>query len=74
VAKPVAKVEPKPAPPPLLRLEPAVESQAAVEPEPRAVTAVSAPRPKEPERRPPPPVLPSLGKGVKATKKKGRDE
>jgi cytoskeletal protein CcmA (bactofilin family) len=26
------------------------------------------------ERRPPPPVVPSLGKGVKATKKKGRDE
>jgi cytoskeletal protein CcmA (bactofilin family) len=62
-AKPVAKVEPKAAPLPVR------------EPEPIAVAAAALPRPKErePERRPPPPVLPSLGKGVKATKKKGRD-
>ncbi len=58
-AKPVAKVEPKPAP---MR-----------EAEPIAVAAAPLPRLKErePERRPPPPVLPSLGKGAKA-KKKGR--
>ncbi|HVY26312.1 MAG TPA: polymer-forming cytoskeletal protein [Polyangiaceae bacterium] len=30
-------------------------------------------RSKEPERRPPPPVLPSLGKGAKGKKKKDRD-
>ena len=44
---------------PLAKAEPAPERQAE--------------RPAA-ERRPPPPVVPSLGKGVKATKKKGRDE
>jgi cytoskeletal protein CcmA (bactofilin family) len=58
-AKPVAKTEPKP----------------AVGPRAEAVE-VAAQRPKEkaPERRPPPPVLPSLGKGAKGKKKKDRDE
>ncbi len=55
VAKPVAKVEPRPVAPPL------------------AVAAPAA-RATEPERRPPPPVLPSLGKGAKGKKKKDRDE
>ena len=55
VAKPVAKVEPRPVAQPL-------------------VAAAPAPRQKEPERRPPPPVLPSLGKGAKGKKKKDRDE
>src|SRR5207253_11520672 len=55
VAKPVAKVEPRPVAQPL-------------------VAAAPAPRAQEPERRPPPPVLPSLGKGAKGKKKKDRDE
>jgi len=60
-AKPVAKVEPKPA--------------AAVRPEPVEVAAqAQRPKDKPPERRPPPPVLPSLGKGAKGKKKKDRDE
>lgn len=64
-AKPVAKAEPK--------------APAAVVREPEPVEAVArppAPMPaqeKPPERRPPPPVLPSLGKGAKG-RKKGRDE
>lgn len=62
-AKPVAKVEAKPAPLPVREAPPI------------AVAAAPLPRPKEkePERRPPPPVLPSLGKGAKAHKKKGHD-
>jgi cytoskeletal protein CcmA (bactofilin family) len=72
VAKPVAKVEPRvaaapPAPPPLATPEPEAD-------EPASERLVAPARTKEAERRPPPPVLPSLGKGVKATKKKGRDE
>jgi cytoskeletal protein CcmA (bactofilin family) len=65
VAKPVAKAEPKLAPPARLAV-------AAVKSEPKAAPPPLAPV-KE-ERRPPPPVLPSLGKGAKAKKKKGRDE
>lgn len=61
LAKPVAKVEPKPAA--VARAEPA---------EPPAPPP--APKEKAPERRPPPPVLPSLGKGAKGKKKKDRDE
>jgi cytoskeletal protein CcmA (bactofilin family) len=72
VAKPVAKVEPKPAPLAPARAELSVVADD--EAPPLAAPAVPAPRAKEAERRPPPPVLPSLGKGVKATKKKGRDE
>lgn len=68
VAKPVAKVEPKPVPPAPARVE---LSAVAADDEPAGTAPV---RPKEPERRPPPPVLPSLGKGVKATKKKGPGE
>jgi cytoskeletal protein CcmA (bactofilin family) len=63
-AKPVAKVEPKPAV--ALRAEPVRPVELAVQP-PRA-------QEKAPERRPPPPVLPSLGKGAKGKKKKDRDE
>ncbi len=77
VAKPVAKVEPKLAPPPLapapVALSRAESAMPATASEP-SVPVSAAPRPKEAERRPPPPVLPSLGKGVKATKKKGRDD
>jgi len=66
-AKPVAKVEPKAAPP--LR-------EAVAAPREAVAAPVIAERPKEkpPERRPPPPVLPSLGKGAKGKKKKDRDE
>ena len=64
-AKPVAKAEPKHAPPAAPRPE---------EPREAAVLLVARAKDKEPERRPPPPVLPSLGKGAKAKKKKGRDE
>jgi cytoskeletal protein CcmA (bactofilin family) len=81
VAKPVAKAEPKLAPP--ARVEPPRAEPPRAEP-PRFEAALDAPdseketpqpaRAREPERRPPPPVLPSLGKGVKATKKKGRDD
>lgn len=69
VAKPVAKAEPKLAPP---VAPPARLAVAAVKSEPKAAPPPLAPV-KE-ERRPPPPVLPSLGKGAKAKKKKGRDE
>jgi cytoskeletal protein CcmA (bactofilin family) len=63
VARPVTKTEPKP-------------QAAAREAPPLEVAAPPLARPAEkpPERRPPPPVLPSLGKGAKAKKKKGRDE
>lgn len=78
VAKPVAKVEPKPAPAPVPASVPVPLPPPLLRPDPvddaAAPPAERAPRAKEPERRPPPPVLPSLGKGVKATKKKGRDE
>jgi cytoskeletal protein CcmA (bactofilin family) len=60
-AKPVAKTEPKP--PALSRVS-----------EPLEVSAPARPKEKAPERRPPPPVLPSLGKGAKGKKKKDRDE
>lgn len=60
-AKPVAKVEPKPV---------VVARAAPVEVE----AAPQRPQEKAPERRPPPPVLPSLGKGAKGKKKKDRDE
>lgn len=66
--KPVAKVEPKHAPPPV-----PARTELASDPDSEKETPQPA-RPKEPERRPPPPVLPSLGKGVRATKKKGRDD
>ena len=62
-AKPVAKTEPK--------------AHAVAAREVETLEAATAPvvrvKEKEPERRPPPPVLPSLGKGAKAKKKKGRD-
>jgi cytoskeletal protein CcmA (bactofilin family) len=75
VAKPVAKVEPRPAPPPPPPLNDENED-ADDEPDEDelAMAALPPARPKEPERRPPPPVLPSLGKAAKAKKKKGRDE
>ena len=62
--KPVAKVEVKAplAPPPVREV---ATVAASAEP--------SRPKEKPPERRPPPPVLPSLGKAAKG-KKKGRDE
>jgi cytoskeletal protein CcmA (bactofilin family) len=59
-AKPVAKTEPKPA---------VLQRTGPVE-----VAAPQRPKEKAPERRPPPPVLPSLGKGAKGKKKKDRDE
>jgi cytoskeletal protein CcmA (bactofilin family) len=76
VAKPVAKVEPKPAPaspPPAATDEDDAEDEAE---EDEVAIALPPARPKEaePGRRPPPPVLPSLGKAAKAKKKKGRDE
>jgi len=67
VAKPVAKVEPKPAAVPRAEATPALAAAAAPPPPAR-------PKEKAPERRPPPPVLPSLGKGAKGKKKKDRDE
>jgi cytoskeletal protein CcmA (bactofilin family) len=85
-AKPVAKVEPKlvpapppPAPPPapapaLRALDIDDEDEDADEADDDEVIAVAAPRVKDADRRPPPPVLPSLGKGAKAKKKRGRDE
>jgi cytoskeletal protein CcmA (bactofilin family) len=63
-AKPVAKTEPKAQ---VVAAREAAPLEAAAAPLVRA-------KDKEPERRPPPPVLPSLGKGAKAKKKKGRDE
>jgi cytoskeletal protein CcmA (bactofilin family) len=71
--KPVAKTEPKYAPPP--RLDDAGdEDDDDDDDEPQAVMLPPArPREKEAERRPPPPVLPSLGKGAKAKKKKYRE-
>jgi cytoskeletal protein CcmA (bactofilin family) len=59
-AKPVAKTEPKPV--------------IAPRAEPVEVAAAARPKEQAPERRPPPPVLPSLGKGAKGKKKKDRDE
>jgi len=74
-AKPVAKTEPRYAPPP--RLDDGDEDDDQDDDdadEPQAVMLPPArPREKEPERRPPPPVLPSLGKGAKAKKKKYRE-
>jgi cytoskeletal protein CcmA (bactofilin family) len=61
-AKPVAKTEPKAQ---AVALREAVPLEAAA--------PLGRAKDKEPERRPPPPVLPSLGKGAKAKKKKGRD-
>ena len=69
-AKPVAKAEPKYAPPPRIADDDADDDDEQV----AAVAAPPArPREKEAERRPPPPVLPSLGKGAKAKKKKHRE-
>jgi cytoskeletal protein CcmA (bactofilin family) len=81
--KPVAKAEqkplplPLPAPPPPHRLvneDEGDEIDSAREDDVEQVRAVAAARaPERPaDRRPPPPVLPSLGKGAKG-KKKGRD-
>ena len=71
---------PPPAPkaaPPALKSAPFVAKPVAkVEPPVLQPLAAAAPavRPNPPERRPPPPVLPSLGKGAKGKKKKDRDE
>lgn len=72
--KPVAKTEPKLSPPPAPEAD---ETSDEDEDEDDVLPGTPLPlRPKEKpvERRPPPPVLPSLGKGAKAKKKKGRDE
>jgi cytoskeletal protein CcmA (bactofilin family) len=81
VAKPVAKVEPKPAPvppPPAAATDDDDDDDAEDDDAEDEVAMAALPpaRPKEqePARRPPPPVLPSLGKAAKAKKKKGRDE
>jgi cytoskeletal protein CcmA (bactofilin family) len=84
-AKPVAKVEPKPRPPPApprpTLFEEEAEDEALDDNDDDhdddaggELVAIAAPRAKEADRRPPPPILPSLGKGAKAKKKKGRDE
>jgi len=76
-AKPVAKAEPKYAPPPLPQLDAEDDDDdddGDDDDEQQAVMLPPArPREKEAERRPPPPVLPSLGKGAKAKKKKYRE-
>jgi cytoskeletal protein CcmA (bactofilin family) len=67
----------KPAPTALKSAPFVAKPVAKTEPKPAAIplaAAAPAPRAKEPERRPPPPVLPSLGKGAKGKKKKDRDE
>jgi cytoskeletal protein CcmA (bactofilin family) len=74
--KPVAKTEPKLSPPPAPEAD-ETSDEDEDEDEDDVLPATPLPlRPKEKpvERRPPPPVLPSLGKGAKAKKKKGRDE
>jgi len=66
VPKPVAKVEPRPpAPAPTAP----VVHEAPAEPP----VSLSTHKDREVERRPPPPILPSLGKGAKG-KKKGQGE
>ncbi len=84
VAKPVAKVEPKPQPVPTVLPPPPPaphhraeddadddDDDAEDDDDAQGALAIAAARPAD--RRPPPPVLPSLGKGAKAKKKKGRD-
>jgi cytoskeletal protein CcmA (bactofilin family) len=79
--KPVAKVEPARAPAALGYAEAADDKGDDSDVEAESEHPTPRPAAKEPEvareaaapRRPPPPVLPSLGKGVKATKKKGHD-
>lgn len=66
--KPVAKVETRAVSSLGFTEEDDVPESAAPTPRPRAEE-----RDKPVERRPPPPVLPSLGKGAKAKKKKGRE-
>jgi len=68
ILKAPIKAEPRkiePPRPPIAVSSPAESSSLAAEAEPRVVKA-------EP-RRPPPPVVPVLGKGAKAKKKKGRE-
>ncbi len=60
---------------PPVRPPPPAKSEPQVAPAPRAHAPVQVLETKSSvERRPPPPVLPSLGKGVKAIKKKSREE
>jgi cytoskeletal protein CcmA (bactofilin family) len=71
---PQVALSPKPpqvAPAPVREPAPAREAPAREVAMTDAVHLVA--RSKEPERRPPPPVLPSLGKGAKGKKKKDRD-
>jgi cytoskeletal protein CcmA (bactofilin family) len=70
-----------PAPPPTVAVPPPARVHEMLPPPrphdvaPRLRAHEMAPQVRAPEaeRRPPPPVLPSLGKGAKAKKKKGRD-
>jgi cytoskeletal protein CcmA (bactofilin family) len=80
VAKPVAKVEPKlpavvaaKAAPLVVAAKPVVAAPPAKS-EPQAAPAPRKDAKEKDERRPPPPVLPSMGKGAKAKLKKSREE
>ena len=80
VAKPVAKVEPKPpavvaakASPVLAPTKPVVAAVPAKS-EPQAAPPPRKDEREQDQRRPPPPVLPSMGKGAKAKLKKSREE